>query len=425
MDIKSQLIHLFISMPASQTVGERRALLGVTGFTHLSANINSFEKSNYVFFAELIELVFSEGQSQLLSFLRKLVDSGLVGLETRQKLDDCIAKIAVLDHQQWNSEFINSKNTQVLVRDGNSHYLQPKETVYLNLLELFFPKNLYISDLVVDREKVINHSKDYKIKLKKNASTRDVIRAALEQSELAFGIDWVCHEGKIVTFHDLRDNNLPLSTIIDSRTTTVLDAQEFYEIDYNYENVFKSLLGRCLQQKLYHLDVIWQHQEKLFIFSEVDGAAIRKEEWYGEKKSTRTVYERVMKNNKPNEILSCKHLAFRTRYRRFGHNWYLVILPDWFFSFDGYRRSSYAKDKLDWLKREENDKSVYNHLRFIAAFLKTEKSSDLFVTRYHYPFLSFGELIAFDNAPPLDDDEWNPKLLKIDDSQQMVLPLEL
>ncbi|WP_180967083.1 hypothetical protein [Fischerella thermalis] len=46
-------------MPASQTVGERRALLGVTEFTHLSANINSFEKSNYVFFAELIELVFS------------------------------------------------------------------------------------------------------------------------------------------------------------------------------------------------------------------------------------------------------------------------------------------------------------------------------------------------------------------------------
>ncbi|WP_146005725.1 hypothetical protein [Fischerella thermalis] len=354
-----------------------------------------------------------------------MVDSGLVGLETRQKLDDCIAKIAVLDHQQWNSEFIDSKNTQVLVRDANSHYLKPKETVYLNLLELFFPKKLYISDLVVDREKVINDSKDYKIKLKKNASTRDVIRAALEQSELAFGIDWVCHEGKIVTFHELRDNNLPLSTIIDSRTTTVLDAQEFYEIDYNYENVFKSLLGRCLQQKLYHLDVIWQHQEKLFIFSEVDDAAIRKEEWYGEKKSTRTVYERVMKNNKPNEILSCKHLAFRTRYRRFGHNWYLVILPDWFFSFDGYRRSSYAKDKLDWLKREENDKSVYNHLRFIAAFLKTEKSSDLFVTRYHYPFLSFGELIAFDNAPPLDDDEWNPKLLKIDDSPQMVLPLEL
>lgn len=271
---------------------------------------------------------------------------------------------------------------------------------------------------------------DNGLKLKKNASTRDVARAALKQTGLAFGVDWICHGGKIITFHDLRDNTLPLSKIIDDVTTTSLDSQEFYEIDNNYENIFKSLLGRCLQQKLYHQQVYWQHKEKLFIFGEVEGSAIRKEEWYGKKKDERTVYERVMKNNKPNEILHCKHFAFRTQYRRLGQDWYLTIVPDWFFSFDGYKRSFYAKDNLDWLKRHENDKSVYNHLRFITAFLKTEKPSDLFVKRHHYPFLSFGELITFDNAPPLNDDEWNPKTPKnsstnTDDLEQMELPLEL
>ena len=190
------------------------------------------------------------------------------------------------------------------------------------------------------------------------------------------------------------------------------------------------MLRRCLQQKLYRQNVIWQHQEQQFIFVEFDGNPIRKEEWYGERKSTRTVYERVMKNNKPDEISYCKHQAFHTQYRRFSQSWYLTIIPDWFFSFDGYRRSFYAKDKLDWLKREENNKNVYNHLRFIVAFLKTEKSSDLFVTRYPYPFLGFGELITFENAPLLNDDEWNPKSprngsVKTNDREQTALSFDL
>jgi len=317
-------------------------------------------------------------------------------------------------------------NTPLLVKDEPSK----PEIVHLNLLEMFFPQTLSISDLAVNRAEVIQNSLNYRIKLKKSASTRDVARAALEQAGLAFGIDWVCHEGKIVTFHDLSDPDLPLVAIVDRGTTTQLGSQEFYEIDENYENVFKSLLGRCLQQKLYHQQVLWQHKEKFFIFSEVGDSPIRQEEWYGKKKGTRIVYERVMKNNKPDEILYCKHLAFGTRYRRFGQKWYLSIMPNWFFSFDGYKRSFYAKEKLDWLKREENDKNAYNHLRFIATFLKTEKPSDLFVTRHHYPFLSFGELVTFDNAPPLNDDEWNPKDVKNDSPnsnnfEQMVLPLEL
>ncbi|MBD2099767.1 SMEK domain-containing protein [Leptolyngbya sp. FACHB-261] len=304
------------------------------------------------------------------------------------------------------------------------------ETVHLNLLELFFPKNLYISDISIDRERVIDGSVNEGLGLNRDASTRDVVRAALGQAGVSFGLDWVCHKGRIVTFHDLRNSDLPLSTIIDRRTTTSIDPQEFYEIDDDHENIFKSLLGRCLQQKLYHQHVVWQHQDKVFIFSEVEGSTTRKEEWYSDKKNTRTVYERVMKNNKPDEIFYCKHFAFRTKYQRFGQNWYLCIVPDWFFSFDGYRRSFYAKEKLDWLKRHENDRSIYNHLSFIAAFLKTERPLDLFFTRRHYSFLSFGELVTFDDSPSLNDDDWNPKTLgdanvSTDELKQIELPLEL
>jgi len=283
------------------------------------------------------------------------------------------------------------------------------ETVTLNLLELFFPKTIYISELAIDRTDVINKSKIFPMKLNKSSSTRDVVRAALEQVGLKFGIDWINHEGKIVTFHDLNDEGLPLSSIIDRSTIINPSSREFYKVDESYERVFKSLLGRCLQQKLYHQRVVWQHQDQLFIFSDVEGEAKRVEQWYGKKKDERVVYERVIKENKPDEILYCKHLAFRTEYRLFGEQWYILIKPTWFFSHDGYRRFFYGADKIAWLKRQENNQAVFNHVRFITYFLKNNNLSDLFVKRHSYPFLLFGELIRFDSAPALDDNEWNPK----------------
>ncbi|MFN6478577.1 formylglycine-generating enzyme family protein [Nostoc sp. DedQUE07] len=114
MSIKSQLLQLLVKMPATLQIGERKALLMVTGFDHLNTRINSFEKSNIVFFTELIELVFSEGQDQLLVFIRMLADSEFSGLETRQKLNAIIAEISTLEFQQRNSDFIERKSTQAI-----------------------------------------------------------------------------------------------------------------------------------------------------------------------------------------------------------------------------------------------------------------------------------------------------------------------
>ncbi|MCV3215638.1 formylglycine-generating enzyme family protein [Plectonema radiosum NIES-515] len=112
MDIKPRLIQLLINMPATQTVGERKALLSIAGFDYLIARINSLEKSNHVFFSELVELVFYEGQAQLLKFINALAASGLVGLEVKGKLNDFIAEIAAVDTQQWNRELINFNRNQ-------------------------------------------------------------------------------------------------------------------------------------------------------------------------------------------------------------------------------------------------------------------------------------------------------------------------
>ena len=311
--------------------------------------------------------------------------------------------------------------------DKTPLFLQTREQftegVDLNLLELFFPQTLYVAKLSINKRWDSPSRKHERGRYGQN-SPRETVQSALKQRKLKFGVDWECYENQIVTFHDLRNDDLPLSQITDKDTVTQFNPEEFYSIDENQERVFKTMLGRCLQQKLYHQHVLWQNKDKLYIFAKVDAEANRYEQWEGNRQSKRLVYERVMKNNKPDEILHCKHFAFRTHYKRFGRKWYLLIKPEWFFSYNGYQRSSYGSRNIDWIKKQENNSQVFNHLRFIVYFLTHDKPTDFFVRRHTYPFLSFGQLLSFDSALKLDDGDWNPPHTEEEgDSGQMIFNL--
>jgi hypothetical protein len=219
------------------------------------------------------------------------------------------------------------------------------ETVYLNLLELFFPEEVYVGDIDIDE--VAKDSKGRRVRVSKHSSTRKKVQDALKQRGLGFGVDWVCHEETIVTFHDLTDSNNPLSRVVDAGTVTPIGSNEFYEVDENYARVFKHLLRRCMQQKLYHQGVSWQNTEKFYIFVDEDGESKRTEEWYDKRTNKRTVYECTMRSQEPDKIWYCKHLAFRTEFKRLSDQWYVLIKPEWFFSYDGYRRSFYNAEKVD------------------------------------------------------------------------------
>ena len=295
------------------------------------------------------------------------------------------------------------------------------ESVHLNLLELFFPQTLYVANLSIDKRRASPSSKNKRGRYGQS-SLREVVQNALKLRELRFSMDWEFYQNQIVTFHDLGDDDLPLSQIVDKDTVTEFAPEEFYSIDENQERVFKTMLGRCLQQKLYHQRVLWQNEDKFYIFADEEEEATRIEQWDGKRESKRLVYERVMKDNKPDEILRCKHLAFRTQFKRFGKTWYLLIKPEWFFSDDGYRRSFYGSKSIDWLKKQENNSQVFNHLRFIVYFLTHDKPTDFFVRRHTYPFLSFGQLLSFDSALALDDSDWNPPSTEEEsDSGQMLI----
>jgi hypothetical protein len=286
------------------------------------------------------------------------------------------------------------------------------ETVYLNLLEIYFPKQLYIADTTEN------------LSSRGRKSERQIVQDGMKKAGIRFGVDWECHEKKIATFHNLSDSELPLSRIIDKGTVDVLSTEDYFSADGDYERVFKSLLRRCLQQKLFHKKVFWQNEEHLFMFSPRNDEAERIEKWVGKVESSRQVYAKTMKNNKPDEILNCKHLAFRVQFKRMASRWFLAIEPDWFFSIDGYRKNPFSESNLEWLKRKETNGHVYNHLRFICYFLKHEPNTSIFEHEQSYPylFLNFGELKSFSNAPELPDALW---LVKPSDSDKEELEDDL
>jgi hypothetical protein len=281
------------------------------------------------------------------------------------------------------------------------------EQIHLNALKVSFPKTLYIAELIPQEPNEDTDDMPSAGRKRRKPKPREQSRNALAKLGLKFAVDWELHGNSLITFHDLEDPELPLSRLIDLGTVTSLSPEEFYGIDINQERVFKSLLRRCLQQKFYHRGVGWQEREALFFFLEENGLDKRIERWEGEKWSERTVFERTRKNTNPEETLYCKHLAFSVQFKLLNGDWLLAIKPEWFFSWDGYKPSYYGADKIDWLKRKENNMHVYNHFRFISYYLTHTEPSDLFRQPKAYPYLTFGDVASFD-APFLDDEGWKP-----------------
>lgn len=296
---------------------------------------------------------------------------------------------------------------------------QKVEPVYLNFVEILLPEYIYIAEIDIDKPAIKAASLLTERPMNARASIRGYIYAFWRQHSLSAVDDWIEFNNKVVAFHDLSDPQSSFFNIIDQGTVETFACSEFYGVDDNYDRVFKYLLRNCLRQKLLPHNVILQRKHNLFIFTDKNGEKKRMEKWLGDRENDRIVYERTMKNNKPDEILNCKHFAFRGQFKRFGNHWFLIMKPEWFFSFDGYNKNPFASKSVDWLKRKENNSQVLNHFRFLISFLKGE--ADKITTAMlpgfrndgppppQYPFLNFGEIAHFPNAPFLDDKDWNDK----------------
>jgi hypothetical protein len=286
--------------------------------------------------------------------------------------------------------------------------LDLKENLYLNLIPISFPVTLYIADLVGEATPFARGGFHPRRRMWRKTNERARVLSLLSAKGLKFSADWTCHGNQIITFHDLTDGDLPLTKIIDEGTITLMSPEEYYGLDQDQERVFKSLLHNCLKQKLYRRGVLWQEDDKMFIFGPGSlGDDKRVECWGVDRSVSRTVYERKPKRDDPTSSLYYKHLAFSRNFTRINSEWYVQIKPEWYFSRDGYKKSRFGHEKVEWLKRNERNQSVFNHFRFIAYFLSSGAQQEMFDDSSEpYLFMSFGQVCSLYGSPSIRDDVW-------------------
>lgn len=286
----------------------------------------------------------------------------------------------------------------------------PAERLSANLVEVYFPKTLYIGEIlsdVFDGKKVQNQRKELGEHVRK-----------LERSVPS---DYEVSSGKLITFHNLGESNNPFSFLVDEGTVEPFAPADYYGIDADHERIFKSLLRFSLQQKLYRQRVVWKHKQGLFIFLPIrDSDDIRTEPWIGQKKSRRKVFERKYNKKDLTKVLSTKHFAFSASFITIGGDWYMAITPNWFFSYgERYQESHYGDKLLSGLKRMEKNRSVFDQFRFLCSWLTDLDSEDLFSNSADSsPQLTFGGILGFEGAPHLNEDLWEPLVVVDEDSME-------
>lgn len=266
------------------------------------------------------------------------------------------------------------------------------ETVEANLVDLYFPQELYLADLL-DRPGARSNGRKH-------------ARKSAQALQLKLPSDFEVFEGKLVTFHDLDGENHPFPGLFDKGTTTAISSKEFWRIDGDHERVFKSLLRFSLQQQVYRKRVGWRHEEGLFVFLPEEGKLERVETWSDKKANARTVVIYKASKRDPSKG-GFRHFAFQADFVRAADDWFIALRPDWYFSTNpDYRPSPIGGKLMTGLKRLENNKSVEQHFRFLWRWLQSQSYGDLWTDKSGH--LTFGDIKTFDTHPALDDDRWRP-----------------
>jgi hypothetical protein len=220
----------------------------------------------------------------------------------------------------------------------------------------------------------------------------------------------------IIAFHNLRDESLPLAELVEPGTADPITWRKYItkdngEIDVDRLNIIKELLRTTLQAQLRHRRIIWQHQERLFIFIEAERKPteerkeIRKEAWARGKKEGRTVYQVHRWENDPSRIKFHEHLAFEASFDLYDDQWYLAIKPDWFCSYDGYNKSRLHRRRVSFLKRKDHNSDVLENLLFITEILQKDQTKPL-LKDVPLPRIVLGDLVTLPDSPPINDAEW-------------------
>lgn len=159
---------------------------------------------------------------------------------------------------------------------------------------------------------------------------RDVWDLAPGQSVPPFAV----HEGLVITFSDLRDEGNPLTLAIEGDPELHTIEEFFFGPDR--ERLLVQILNSSLIKHARGRGLFSSHKGSLYYKRAEDGA---REITYRARarRATRTVTKPIVSSTDPDRIRYWEHEALGFRFRRFGTDWGLLLVPGWLFTRDGDR----------------------------------------------------------------------------------------
>jgi hypothetical protein len=273
-----------------------------------------------------------------------------------------------------------------------------------NLQQIQLPQAVYVAELMIDDKTVIAQAKAKLAYKGKARNRRSVVKMAL----LLNGVEtdsWISHDNKLFSFRDIEQCGL--ISVVDEGSVERLGVSDLADSpEPDNVNILKQLLSAEVREQLKRHHVRMHPKDGFFYFvPNEEGQPERKESWVGKKAAIRRVYEVKYQRKDPSKVAHHQHLSFDLTFTKLGDEWYAQIVPSWYYSYDGYRRSNWHDDLLSQQKRLEHNSSVRNMVRFVAYFLSSAAKSE----DEDYE-LRFRTLVEFnvretEEAETADDDE--------------------
>ncbi len=177
------------------------------------------------------------------------------------------------------------------------------------------------------------------------------------------------HGGNLLTLSDLESSSNPLAREVRGSVKHVAIGD--FCSDRDDERLLVQLLNESLRRHAKDRGLlVYGRDQRLYFPKTSDGE--RRVSYHGRlKDSTRTVVK-VRRSSATNEISYYEHHAVRWQFRRFGDDWYLLLVPGWIFTRDGEEDLLHPKRVTSLSTRRaarDYNPNVSAHVYFWASVL--------------------------------------------------------
>jgi hypothetical protein len=208
--------------------------------------------------------------------------------------------------------------------------------------------------------------------------------------------EWVLHEDSIISFHDL--SQAPWKSLCKKWSSKRGDVEAWAaSASRATRNVLVTLLNKCLGNKAAELGLRWSKNREVYFVEPTPTLSDRKFEGRG-------VFTAYHYKSDPSRVAYYRHSAVETRFRYLDGDWFLEIVPTYYFTRNGVLLDGYFEERLAGIKKLEKNSAVIGQLEMWASYFGQGQEAGLFCDPY--PFLKFGKLAEFPVDFGIIDDLW-------------------